>query len=81
MQGKKIWWYSDLKAVNTIYIKSLRDLLGVRTVICTDLIYLESGEPIVSAWMGKYIHQLKQLQQDPITDERENLRIKVKNHT
>ena len=49
LYGAESWWCSDIKAVNIIYIKSLRDLLGVRTTICMDLIYLESGEPSASA--------------------------------
>lgn len=113
MYGAETWWCSDMKAMNRTYLRSLRDLLGVRTTTCTDLIYLESGEPSASALiksrqikfmqklesrndyndsyirkaiekaintqspMGKYIQQLKRLQQDPISSERESLKRKM----
>ena len=115
MYGAETWWCSDLKSVNVVYKKTLRDLLGVRTTTCTDLVYLESGEPSASALiktkqikylrklqarddydnsyirkiidkainvqspMGKYIHQLRQLQQDPSISELEALKLKIRN--
>ena len=61
--GVETWWCSDMKEVNGVYIKSLRDLLGVRTTTCTDLVYLESGEPSASALIKtrqiKYIQKIQ----------------------
>ena len=115
MYGAETWWCSDMNSVNRIYIKSLRDLLGVRITTCTELVYLESGEPSASALikskqikylqklqsrndfndsylckvidkainvqspMGKYIQQLRQIEQGPVISEREQLKIKVRN--
>ena len=63
MYGAETWWCSDMKEVNGVYIKSLRDLLGVRTTTCTDLVYLESGEPSASALIKtrqiKYIQKIQ----------------------
>ena len=61
--GAETWWCSNLKMVNGIYIRSLRDMLGVRATTCTDLVYLESGEPSASALIkARQIKYMQKLQ-------------------
>ena len=47
--GDETWWTSNLKAADKLYLGTLKDLLSVRTTVCTDLVYVESGMGSASA--------------------------------
>ncbi|XP_068246515.1 uncharacterized protein [Palaemon carinicauda] len=47
------WMSYNLKAASNAYLSSLRDLLSVRKTVCSDLVFLESGEPSATAFIKK----------------------------
>ena len=67
--GSETWMSSNLKVANNVYLSSLRDLLGVRKTVCSDLVYLESGEPSATAFITRKQRKfLKKLQSRPDYD-------------
>ena len=49
--GAETWWTSNIHKMNNIYLPTLRDCLGVRTTICSDVIYAEVGKPSAVAFI------------------------------
>ena len=44
LYGCETWLTKDLRAVEPIYVSTLKSALGVRTTTCNDLVFLECGE-------------------------------------
>ena len=62
LYGAESWWTSNLKLANKLYLGTLKDLLSVRTTVCTDLVYIESGMGSASATiMQRQVNFLKKL--------------------
>ena len=62
--GSETWMTSNLKSAHSLYMNSLRDLLGIRQTVCSDLIFLESGEPSAVALIKqKQLKFLKRLRE------------------
>ena len=116
LYGAETWWTSNLKAADKLYLGTLKDLLSVRTTVCTDLVYIESGMGSASANikqrqvkflkklmarsdynqsylshlitkavevqspMGVYIQKLQRIEGDPVRNELELLRRKIRNN-
>ena len=61
--GAETWWSSNLRAADKLHISSLRDLLGVRTTVCSDVVYLETGIPSAIAHIKqkqiRFLNKLK----------------------
>ncbi len=43
------WFTKDLRCIEQPLLRSLKELLGVRNQTCTDLVYLELGQPSIKA--------------------------------
>ena len=55
MYGCESWWCEDIKCVESMYMKSLKQMLGVRLQTCNDLCLIECGiQPL------KYMVQMRQ---------------------
>ena len=57
------WFTSDFRAVEAVYISSLKQLLGVRPTTCNDLVMIEAGVGNAKSYLEdrqcRFIHKLK----------------------
>ena len=60
--GSETWLTGDLKAAETVYMATLKRLLGVRLTTCTDIVLVESGMSTATAEIRqkqqKFLHKL-----------------------